>query len=251
MSLEKSEAIIIRSVDWSETSLVVTLWTREFGKVSAIARGARRPKSPFDFALDLLSQSFVVFIAKSGDTLDLLTEAKLVRRFRSGQQGLLPLYCGYYVAELLNVLTEHHQPIPGLFDVTDRTLRDLDNGVSPSMVVLRFELHTLRCLGHMPSFEFCIGCGEESDPEQTTVAFTSSGGGFVCPRCSPMQRHVMRIGMTTMQILRRTAHLDTDQPLPETDSDLRGEIRFVMDRVIGHLVDRRLRVAEFLEELKR
>ena len=59
MSLEKSEAIVLRVVPWSETSMVVTLFTRDFGKLSAIARGARRLKSPFESALDLLAKSQV------------------------------------------------------------------------------------------------------------------------------------------------------------------------------------------------
>jgi DNA repair protein RecO (recombination protein O) len=83
---------------------VVTLWTEGFGKISAIAKGARRLKSPFESALDLLSRSSVVFLTKTGDTLDLLTEAKLQRRFRSAQRGLLPLYCGFHAVELTNVL---------------------------------------------------------------------------------------------------------------------------------------------------
>ncbi|MFM7928683.1 MAG: DNA repair protein RecO, partial [Pirellula sp.] len=83
MSLEKTDAIVLKTVEWSETSLVVTLFTRDFGKISAIAKGARRLKSPFESALDLLSLSSVVFLKKSGESLDLLTEAKLLRRFRS------------------------------------------------------------------------------------------------------------------------------------------------------------------------
>jgi DNA repair protein RecO (recombination protein O) len=112
MSLEKTDAIVLKTVEWSETSLVVTLFTKDFGKISAIAKGARRLKSPFESALDLLSLSSVVFLKKSGESLDLLTEAKLLRRFRSAQVGLLPLYCGYYASELVNALTENHEPIP-------------------------------------------------------------------------------------------------------------------------------------------
>ena len=108
MSLEKTDGVVLKAVEWSETSLIVTLFTKEFGKISAIAKGARRLKSPFESALDLLSLSSVVFLKKSGESLDLLTEAKLQRRFRSAQVGLLPLYCGYYAGEVINALTENH-----------------------------------------------------------------------------------------------------------------------------------------------
>src|SRR5450759_3820095 len=82
MPSEKATAIVIRTVEFSETSLVVTLFTREFGKIGALAKGARRLKGPFESALDLLALCRIVFLHKSSDALDLLTEAKLLRRFR-------------------------------------------------------------------------------------------------------------------------------------------------------------------------
>src|SRR4026207_2013794 len=116
MSAEKSLAIVLRVVEFSETSCVVTLYTRDFGKIGALAKGARRPKSPFESALDLLAArraAFppetsdprqprgpvesarallavcrVVFLHKSSDALDLLTEARLERRFRAARRDL-------------------------------------------------------------------------------------------------------------------------------------------------------------------
>lgn len=250
MPLEKTEAIVLKAVPWSETSLVVTLWTEGFGKISAIAKGARRLKSPFESALDLLSRSSVVFLAKTGDSLDLLTEAKLQRRFRSAQRGLLPLYCGYHVAELTQVLTEHHQPIPGWMDWLMRTLEDLDEVRCPSTVVLRFELHALRMLGLLPSLHQCVGCGEELDFSLPTVAITASGGGVVCSRCSPLQRHVLRVETRTVRVLKEVTETALESDQYELPSETRSEIRFVMEHVLAHVSERRLRLLPFLEELK-
>src|SRR5205085_4744927 len=92
MSIEKATAIVLRTIDFSETSAIVTLLTREFGKISALAKGARRPKGPFESALDLLGLVRIVFLRKSSDALDLLTEAKLERRFRPADGELTSLY---------------------------------------------------------------------------------------------------------------------------------------------------------------
>src|ERR1700759_1186677 len=105
MSSEKATALVLRVIEFSETSAIVTLLTRECGKVRALAKGARRPKGPFESALDLLGLCRIVFLPKSSDSLDLLTEAKLERRFRPAARDLSRLYAGYYVAELLNELT--------------------------------------------------------------------------------------------------------------------------------------------------
>ena len=112
MSTEKGVAIILRSVPFSESSLVLTLLTREFGKIRALAKGGRRLKGPFESALDLLALCRIVFLRKSSEALDLLTEAKLLRFFRPAGRDLSSLYGGYYVAELLDELTDDYDPHP-------------------------------------------------------------------------------------------------------------------------------------------
>ncbi|MEK6247776.1 MAG: DNA repair protein RecO, partial [Planctomycetales bacterium] len=153
MSAEKTSAIILRLVEFSESSSVVTMWTREFGKVGALAKGARRQKGPFDSALDLLTRCRVVFLRKSSGGLDLLTEAKLEHRFRPKDGDLNCLYAGYYLAELLLSLTDDYDPHPELFDLAERTLADLADGQDVSVLLLRFELQALRLLGHLPSLD--------------------------------------------------------------------------------------------------
>ena len=125
MSAEKATAIVLRVVDFSETSLVVTLYTREFGKIGALVKGARRLKGPFESALDLLAVCRIVFLRKSSESLDLVTEAKLHRRFRPSGHDLAGLWGGYYVAELLDSLTQEGAVSAELFDLAEQTLDEL------------------------------------------------------------------------------------------------------------------------------
>ena len=253
MSMEKSEAIVLRVVPWSETSMVVTLFTREFGKVSAIAKGARRLRSPFESSLDLLAKSEVVFIQKSNDSLDLLTESKLIRRFRSGQRALLPLYCGYYVADLLLGLTEDNEKAGELYHMSDQTLVDLDAGMSEPEVVLRFEMQVLKLLGHLPTFHLCASCGNpvQSDAKSPGALLGIAAGGILCGECVPGQQLVIRIRNSTLDILMAYACEEwSGNPMP-IPSAYRGEVRFVMERFVSNLADRRLRLTDFLEDLKR
>src|SRR5690606_11018772 len=148
MSSEKKDAIVIRQFDFSESSLIVTLFTRDFGKISGLAKGARRPKSALESALDLLAVCSIVFLHKSSEALDLLTEAKLLRPFRAANRDLSRLYAGYYIAELLGDLTENCDPHPELFDAADAALLALDQQGDPAAVVARFELTLLRFVGH-------------------------------------------------------------------------------------------------------
>src|SRR6266568_2616662 len=101
MAAEKAQALVVRTTDWSESSRIATLWTRELGKVRVVAKGARRLKSNFDSALDLLTVCSIVLLRKSSGSLDLLTEAQVVERFPQLRTDLPALYAAYYVAELL------------------------------------------------------------------------------------------------------------------------------------------------------
>src|SRR3954464_11403963 len=95
---EKALALVLRTTDWSETSRIATLWTREFGKVRGLAKGGRRLRSNFESALDLLTVCSIVLLRKTSGGLDLLTEAQVVRRFSRLANDLPALYAAYYVA---------------------------------------------------------------------------------------------------------------------------------------------------------
>ena len=253
MSLEKSEAIVLRVVPWSETSMVVTLFTRDFGRISAIAKGARRLRSPFESSLDLLAKSQIVFIQKANDALDLLTESKLIRRFRSGQIALLPLYCGYYVAELLLVLSQDNQKASELYEVSDRTLMDLDRGLSAPEVILHFEMQVLKLLGHLPTFHLCASCGNPVQFERNGqgALLGIAAGGILCGDCVPGQQFVIRIQFQTLEYMIAYSSMEWSSNLLPIRTEFRGEVRFVMERFVSNLADRHLRLTDFLEELKR
>src|SRR5437764_8719093 len=141
MAAEKALALVLRTTDWSETSRIATLWTREFGKLRVLAKGGRRLKSNFESALDLLTLGSIVFLRKSSGGLDLLTEAQVVERFPRLRTDLTALYAGYYVAELLSDWTEDYDPHPMLFDAALAALGDFGaDGVNLPVRVAGFEL---------------------------------------------------------------------------------------------------------------
>jgi DNA repair protein RecO (recombination protein O) len=242
MSLEKDLALVLRVVAFSESSCIVTLFTRGRGKIGALAKGGRRPKSPFESALDLLALCRIVFIHKSTQALDLLTEAKLERCFRAARRDLSRLYAGYYVAELLSGLTSEGDPHPELFDQATRTLHSLDHDGEVARETLRFELATLTLLGHMPSWDTCADCGVSVEPAPR-VAFGPLAGGVLCARCKAGKRQVLSVSAEVIQRLRLFADPNRQcwQQM-EMDRRFRGELRAVLNRYISHIMGYRPRM---------
>jgi DNA repair protein RecO (recombination protein O) len=250
MSLpEKASALVLRVIDFSETSAVVTLFTREFGKLSGLAKGARRPKGPFEHALDLLAVCRIVFLRKSSGALDLVTEAKLERRFRPRGRDLASLYAGYYVAELLLELTHDDDPHPELYDAAVETLAGLSEGGTVASLVLRFELAALRVLGHLPSLSACAECGSPIAADRR-VTFGLLAGGVLCGNCQSGKRHLVSLSAAALEVLQRFAG-DDGQPTrdAEVPAHVRGELRGVVNNYLAHLVGHRPKMHKYLGTL--
>lgn len=242
MPAEPSLAIVLRLVDFSESSCVATLFTRDFGKISALAKGARRPKGPFESALDLLAVARIMVIRKSSDTLDLLTEAKLEKRFRAASRDLSRLYAGYYLAELLIDLTHEDDPHPHLFEAAVAALAGLDGEAHVPTTLLRFELAALNILGHRPSLDLCAGCGEHV-PDQPRVPFGLLTGGVLCPRCREGKRLVVSLSHAARTVLARE-FAGTELP-QDIEREVRGEMRGLLNQYLNHLLGHRPKMQAF------
>ncbi|WP_404310045.1 DNA repair protein RecO [Neorhodopirellula lusitana] len=193
-------AIVLRTIEFSETSLIVHLLTRDLGRISALAKGARRLKGPFEGSLDLLSVCQVVLIAKSGDSLDLLTESKLRRRFRGGDRSLQRTYAGYYLAETLRHWLDDNEPHEELFDLTLAALGLIDGDGPVAATLLAFDCQCLRLLGHAPATRLCTVCGGKLSPSPR-IAFSLEGGGVVCEGCRSRQSSLVLVKPALIEIL--------------------------------------------------
>jgi DNA repair protein RecO (recombination protein O) len=242
----RTPALVIRSVDVFETSKVLTLFSRELGKVSALAKGARRLRSPFQAALDLLSVCDIVVLHKASEALDLLTEAALVERFDPLRRDLAALYAGYYIAELLHDLTDHHDPHPKLFDAAAITLRHLGDPVLRPRRVLRFELACLRELGLMPALDACVHCGAAVAARGDAVAFGLATGGVLCPSCRPGQPHVATLSGRTLDAIRILASPGDAWRALDPSATTLAPVRGTLGAVLSHLLGRRPRLLPYL-----
>ncbi len=242
MASEKALAVVLRTTDWSETSRIATLWTRELGKVRGLAKGGRRLRSNFESAIDLLTVCSIVLLRKSSGGLDLLTEAQVVRRFPNLTRELSALYAGYYVAELLADLTEENDPHPLLFDEALQTLEALgqpDMATGPR--VARFELVLLRELGYRPSLDACVTCG--TDPGEVGLAFSPAAGGVLCPACRAEHKDRRPLSPAAREALSRWS---AAEPTREESAEARAEVRQVLNHYVTYLLGRRPRLLPYL-----
>ena len=246
------DAIVLRTVDFSETSMIVTFFTRNSGKIACIAKGARRLRNSFDSALDPMNQCKILVYPKSGDALDLVTEAKLTERFRVST--LTTMYAGFHVAELLEAFTEKNEPAPELFDLAAETLDELvrqDEKIPTgaklkappeiiSRVLLRFEFRAMSLLGYEPMLTECMECGAtEAANSAGRVAFAMLDGGVLCPKCRPGHRQVASVSLPTLNVMRQLA---SENALLwrrlKLEPKILGEIRGIWNQYLANRLER-------------
>ncbi|MFA5251852.1 MAG: DNA repair protein RecO [Phycisphaerae bacterium] len=186
--LTKDTAICIRTTDYSETSQIVTLFTRAAGKISAIAKGSKRPKSAFDGPLEVLSFGQIVFSDSSGGKLATLTEFQQTPSFSCTTDNLFALNCCLFGAELVNSLTHDYDPHPELFDSFLQFLQNANEHKEHRDVLALltlFQLVLLREIGLMPILNACANCKTQyaiRDTQHETY-FSSLANGLICKDC--------------------------------------------------------------------
>ncbi len=201
--LTKDTAICIRATDFSETSQIVTFFTRASGKISAIAKGSKRPKSAFDGPIEVFAHGKIVFSDSNKEKLATLTEFQQQPGFANLNSSLFVLHCCLFAMELLNSLTNDYDPHPQLFNSFQQYLKNTDErrGTRDErrnalVLLILFQLSLLKEVGLIPILDYCVNCktshgsrATQASPSATPwqasdeVYFSSSANGLICRDC--------------------------------------------------------------------
>ncbi len=185
----KTECIVLRSMKYGETSRILTLYTRDFGRMSVIVKGARSNKAKFGAALDLMSRSAVVMYTKEQRELQLLTQADLIQQYRRIVDGADRLMYGFAILEFLYATVHGEEAHEELYDILLHTLEALDDErARPANVLLHYLFRLSGALGFGLDAHHCSSCRASFADEQTLrhgAAFSLTNGGFTCSGCPP------------------------------------------------------------------
>jgi DNA repair protein RecO (recombination protein O) len=205
----KTDAVVLRSMDYRETSKIITLYTRQSGRMGVMVKGARQRKNTFGSTLEPLSYIAAVIYTKEGRDLQLLTECDHRRVFRSIPASLEKMTVGLAVLEIMNLVTHDGQDNNPLFDLLVETLTVLDGPIAnPDLLLAYFEIALAVVLGFRPALGVCVECGKEI-PQLTAdeeYAFDLSRGGLLCRSCANPRTADARLSPETVDLLRLFLH---------------------------------------------
>ncbi len=185
MSIEKTEAVVLRAVNFRDTSKIVTFYTRRYGKMSAMAKGARNPKSKFGSLLQPLNYLQIVFYRRENRDLQFVSSSEYVRYFKSLTTDMLRLSIAMAHLEIINRVMHDEEENQSVFNLLVDSLTNLDTpDTFPKNVFVYFGLHLADELGFKPDFETCLACGNRIDLEkESKVYYVMQRGGAICEAC--------------------------------------------------------------------
>jgi DNA repair protein RecO (recombination protein O) len=202
----KTEALVLKSRRYRETSKIVTFYSEKFGKIKGVAKGARETKSRFGAALEPMTHVSIVLYKKEHRDLHMISQSEIVQLFPRLHSDLARITAGLSVVELMDAAMHDEEPSESVFRLVIEIMSELDNATKNlENVLYSFRLRLLDLMGFKPDFQACVRCKKKLTnltPHSKTIQFDVQAGGIVCRGCA--MRFPRRVNLTlgTVKILR-------------------------------------------------
>lgn len=192
------EGLVVRHADTGERDRVITLFTRDEGKLAFIARGARRPGSSLGPCVQMLTRGRFQCVRRRA--LHLITQAAVIDSFGKMRADLWGTACGLYLAELVDLATVEGAPNHNLYNLMVEALELIDRKGGHDVLLRFFELRLLEHVGFCPSLRRCVSCDVELRPVENALSATL--GGALCPDCARSSPDGQSLSVDALKVLR-------------------------------------------------
>ncbi len=209
MPLFRTRALVLRVHYLSDTDKLVTFYTERYGKIKAVAKGARRIKSKFGASLEPLTLISLIYFGKEHQSLYRVNQCDIVEFHQTVRDSLATCFYALYFIDLLDSLTAEGQTDPNLFMFVTSTLESLTPEQNPELLCRIYELRILALLGYKPRLEQCVKCGQF--PRSHWVGFSYNSQGIYCAPCLDGNPVETRINLGTLQYLKKLLTLDLNR----------------------------------------
>lgn len=244
----RAESIVLKHHDWGEADRILTVFTREHGKLRVIAKGVRKIRSRRAGHLEPFTH-VAIQLAKSKD-MPIVTQADTLESFSVLREDLDAIGSASYVVELLDKFTYQEGENVSIFSLLKRTLERLAAARVPTALVLRyFEMRLLDLSGFRPELFVCVVCGEKIVAENQY--FSAGQGGVVCPRSASGMSGLVPISVDALRFLRhfqRSSFSEATRARPSQEADRDMEV--VMQHYITYVLERGLNTPKFIKKMK-
>jgi DNA repair protein RecO (recombination protein O) len=257
---ERTPAIVLRTRAYAESDKIVTFLSRDWGKLTGIAKGAKRSRRRFVNVLEPFTHVQLRFRPSRSEDLMFILGCELIQAFRRPSADLERFALASYVVELADVMVAGREAGQEMYDLVLTGLSTLEDetNLSPIFSSL-FALHILGHAGYAPDLTTCQQCGtilaeefaEESAEDAPVLSFSSHLGGLLCQNCHGQGGTILQLSPQTVSILRRYQDIPTQIQTPlsvDMPARARNEMRALVTRLLSRHLSRPLKSVAFLEQ---
>lgn len=244
----RSEAIVLKRTDFGEADRLLTVYSQNFGKFKAIAKGARKPQSRKTGHVDLFMRT--QFLFAKGQSLPLITQADTVETYAALRTDLMRMTHASYMVELLDQFVVNEDPNRPLYNLLSDGLSWCATGEELPLATRFYELHLLSLTGFQPQLFRCVGCNEPL--QEQDQFFSAELGGVLCPSCYAKDRNGRFLSSTALKVLRYLQSRDwaTVKGL-NLKRPLQTELEIIMQHYLTYTLEHTLKSVTFLHHLRR
>ena len=244
----RTEAIVLRRTDFGEADRLLTLYSREYGKIRALAKGARKPNSRKTGHVELFMRT--QFMIATGRDIGIVTQAELVEPYTAVRDDLIRTTYAAYAVELLDKFTADEDKNPALYDLLAEALGWFSHQETVLLAARYYELRLLSLVGYQPQLFYCAFSQEPIAQEDQF--FSAELGGLLRPSYHREDRRARPISAGGVKVLRylQSHTWSAVQPL-QLRRDLHAELEEILHYYLTFLLERRLKAVDFLHRLRR
>lgn len=242
------EAVILRHSDWGEADRLLSLYTREMGKVRAIAKGVRKLRSRKAGHLEPFTRSSLL-LARGRDMF-IITQAETIKAYTPLREDLLLVGYASYIVELLDRFTYEEGENRALYRLLTDTLGRLSREPDPDLALRYYEIRLLDLLGFRPQLFICARCGREIEPQDQF--FSAGEGGVLCPSCGYDTQGARPVSMTALKYFRhlqRSSYAEASRA--QISSQTNREMEILIQHYLTYLLERSLNTPHFIHRVKK
>jgi DNA repair protein RecO (recombination protein O) len=245
MPLRETEAIVLRTYRLGEADKIASLFTRQLGRLRAVARGALRPKSRYGGSLEPLSYVRAEIFERENRDLLHLNSLEIIESFFNMQADYRVQLASQYLAEVGERLLPEREVNERIFRLLLAVLRALKHSAEVNRPLLYFDYWMVRLGGFLPDFEACSACGRALGEEGGYYARGSES--LLCRDCKPAGSR--RVAAATLAMVRTACHAPLDKWLAgEKAPPGCREARHFFEEIIESHTEKKLVTRQMMEE---
>ncbi|MBT3510459.1 MAG: DNA repair protein RecO [Nitrospina sp.] len=248
MALYKTRAVVLKSINLSESDRLITFMTETQGKIKCVAKGARKIKNQFWGALEPMSLIHLIYFGKEHQSLFRLNHSDIIESFQTIRDDFNKLYTGVYFLDLTDaMILEGHQE-KKIFNLLYQSLAALNQQTELESLRRLFEIRLLKLSGYEPQLEHCVIC--RSAPGNGMIPFNYAHNGILCSTCSNRARIDTQFSTGTRNYIKKLLDVEIKTcerlKFPKSQTD---EIEKMTHRLVLSHLGRELKSYPFIKNM--